>query len=93
MRWIVTGLTGVMLVGVLAILGILVTLVLRPAGSAPPVLPAALTLPPGERAEAATLGRGWVLVVTRDAAGRERLRLFDAQSGRARQVVEVAPGP
>lgn len=86
--------TLLLVVLILAVITVAAALVIR-LGQAPPppapALPEGLALPQGERVEAATLGRGWVLVVTRDAAGQERLRLFEAATGRERQVVPVAP--
>ena len=54
-----------MIVGVITVVGLLVTRM--PDGSSPPpVLPATLTLPDGLTAEAVTLGKGWIAVVTSD---------------------------
>jgi hypothetical protein len=77
-----------------AVIVVAAALVIRLAGApraVAPALPASLVLPPGETVQAATIGRGWLLVVTRDGTGQERLRLYDAESGRERQVMEVVP--
>ncbi|MCC5955789.1 MAG: hypothetical protein JJU07_06775 [Natronohydrobacter sp.] len=57
-------LTSVMIVGLILILGLLVTrLGLSPA---PLALPDSVTLPEGTRAEALTLSDRWIIVVTRE---------------------------
>lgn len=66
LKTLVTALTGTMILGLVAIIGLLVT---RLPGAAPlPELPAAITLPAGERVEALTFAQGFTLVVT--ASGR-----------------------
>ncbi len=52
-----------MIVGVITIVGLLVT---RMPSGAVPVLPESLTLPEGAKAEAVTVGGDFVLVVTTD---------------------------
>jgi len=79
----VTVLTATLIVGVITIV---VLLVIRLASFAPvaaPALPEAVALPAGERAGAVTFGAGWIAVVTTDAAGRERIRVFEAATGTA----------
>ncbi|MFS4437885.1 DUF6476 family protein [Paracoccaceae bacterium GXU_MW_L88] len=53
-----------------------------------PMLPESITLPDGESAEAITMGSGWSGVVTRDASGVERIRIF-GPDGVETQVVEI----
>ena len=89
LRRLVTALTVTLIAGVITIVGLLV---IRLSAAAPPLtLPPEIGLPAGETAEAVTLGRGWVAVVTRDAAGRERVRILDAVTGAGRGVAEIAP--
>lgn len=89
LRWLVNGLTVTLIVGVITIVAVLV---IRLSSIAPaPLLPEALALPPGETAQAVTLGTGWVAVVTRDAAGTERIRVLDAATGTERAAVTFAP--
>ncbi len=52
-----------MIVGVITVVGLLVTR-MPDARSAAPVLPENLTLPEGLTAEAVTFGKGWIAVVT-----------------------------
>ena len=66
LKTLVTVLTATMIVGLLAIVALFV---IRLPGAAPlPDLPAAITVPAGERVEALTFARGLTVVVT--AAGR-----------------------
>jgi len=53
-----------MIVGLLAIIGLLVTRLGTPAPL--PALPASVILPPGARAAAVTFARTWLVVVTED---------------------------
>lgn len=72
----------VMIAGVIAIVALLVTRL--PAVQAAPSLPPALTLPAGEVAEAVTVAKGMVIVVTE--AGRV---LVYAPDGTLRQEVAL----
>lgn len=67
-----------MIVGVITVVGLLVTRM--PRAPAAPVLPADLTLPAGARAAAVTFGTGWIAVVTTD----DRILIFDT-AGNLRQ--------
>lgn len=90
LRRLVTTLTAVLIVGVITVVGLLVIRLslLKPSL---PVLPAALSLPAGETAGAVTFGTGWVAVVTRDAAGQERIRVL-SPDGAPLGDVEIAKG-
>lgn len=90
LRWLVNALTLTLIVGFLVIVA---TLVIRLGGGPPlPVLPEAVALPPGENARAVTFGAGWVAVVTVDAAGVERIRVWDSASGTERASLVIPPG-
>lgn len=89
LRWLVTALTATLILGVITITAMIV-IRLAP-GPAPIALPPVVTLPPGETATAVTAGLDWVAVVTRDRAGRERIRLVDGLTGIERSVTEIAP--
>jgi hypothetical protein len=93
LRRLVTLLTATLILGVITVVALLVIRLaaLRPA--APPMLPAQIILPIGEQTQAVTLGTGWVAVVTRDAAGVERLRVLDAETGAPRAEATIAPTP
>ncbi len=90
LRRLVTTLMVTLIVGFALIVYSLVTGLNR--APAPLALPDSVELPEGERPRAATLGSGWVAVVTADAEGRERIRVFDARTGADRGVTEIAPG-
>ena len=91
LRRLVTALTATLILGVITIV---VLLVIRLSSLDPaPGLPPEIALPPGERAEAVTLGSGWIAVVTVDAAGQERIRVLDRATGAPRAVTEIAPAP
>ena len=89
LRRLVTLLTATLIVGVITIVGLLVIRLT----AVPPMadLPAAITLPTGERAGAVTFGGDWLAVVTVDGAGRERIRVLDRSTGRERGMTEIAP--
>lgn len=91
LRHLVTALTLTMIVGLITVTGLLV--IRLTAVPAPIALPDPLRLPAGERAEAVTLGGTWIAVVTRDAAGVERIRVLDRATGADRGSARVAPGP
>ncbi len=85
LKWLVTALAGTMILGLLAIVGLLVT---RLPGPPRPTLPDRIAMPGGRIAEAVTLGTGWIAVVT---GGGTEVLIFDAASGRLRQMVPIAP--
>lgn len=91
MRRLVLALTVTLIVGVITIVALLVIRLAAFAPAAPPDLPAAIALPADEGARAVTFGRGWIAVVTEDAAGVERIRLFDAATGASRAEVVIDP--
>lgn len=82
LRLLVTTLMVVMILGVLVIVGLLVT---RLSADRTPPLPDQIALPDGARALAVTAGPGWYAVVTQD----QRILIFDATSGSLRQSVEI----
>ncbi|MEM6547699.1 MAG: DUF6476 family protein [Pseudomonadota bacterium] len=93
LRWLVTVLMVVM---ILAVITVAVTLVIRlsafggsHARDLGPVTAAEIALPVGETAMALGRGPGELLVMTRDALGQERLRVFDARSGAALSTTGV----
>ena len=79
---LVTVLTVTMILGVIAMVGLLVTRL--PQVSATPVLPAGLTLPAGARVAAVTMGTGWIAVVTTD----DHILIFD-MDGKLRQDLKI----
>ncbi len=81
LRRMVTVLTAVMIVGVVVVIGLLVTRLTRDA----PVLPSEITLPDGASALAFTQAADWYAVVT---DGGEIL-IFDRFTGALRQTVVV----
>ena len=88
LRRLVTVLTVTMVLGFIVIV---VLFVIRfsdafgPKHPAPQDLPASITLPEGARAAAFTRAPGWYAVVTED----NRILIFDAETGRLRQAIEV----
>ena len=77
----VTVLTTVMILGVVVVIGLLVTRLTRDT----PILPAQITLPNGAKAVAFTQAADWYAVVT-DA---NEILVFDRMSGALRQTVLV----
>jgi hypothetical protein len=82
LRILVTVLTVVMIVGLIAVV---ITFVTRFPGGDGVSLPDQVTLPEGVRARAITMGEGWYAVVTDD----DRILIFDRASGELRQNVEI----
>lgn len=83
LRRLVTVLTITMIGGLLVVVALLV---IRFSATPDLALPETLTLPDGAQAQAVTLGRGWVAVVTDD----DRILVYDRTTGRLRQTVEIA---
>ncbi|MXU65248.1 DUF6476 family protein [Oceanomicrobium pacificus] len=92
LRWLVTALTATLIVGITVIMAIIVMAFLRTQETAAPSLPDSIVLPEGTSAGAVTFGSDWIAVVTRDEAGRETIRIFDADSGAERQSVIIGTG-
>lgn len=83
LKVLVTTLMVVMIVGLVTIVGVLVT---RLGTSAPlPVLPASVVLPEGARPVAITFARDWLVVVTDDA----RVLVYPASGGDPAQVLDL----
>ena len=76
-------LTATMILGLLVIVGLLVTRFWSEPDLPP--LPEAITLPEGARATAFTQGEGWYAVVTEDG----RILIYDRATGALRQVVDL----
>ena len=83
LRRLVTGLTVVMVAGVLTIV---VLLVMR-FRATPPLLPPEITLPDGASVTAFTQGDTWFAVVT----DSNRILVFDRVTGALRQTVTIDP--
>jgi hypothetical protein len=91
LRHLVTALTVTLILGVITVVALLVIRLAAFSPPTPPLLPPAVSLPEGEQAGAVTFGAGWVAVVSADAAGRERIRVFDATDGTPRGELLVGP--
>jgi hypothetical protein len=80
LRLLVTTLLIVLIVGFLVIVA---AMVIRLSAAPTAVeLPQRVDLPPGEIAQAVTLGADWVALVTVDGDGTERVRVFSRATGR-----------
>lgn len=77
----VTVLTTVMILGVVIVIGLLVTRLSRDA----PVLPSQISLPDGAKAVAFTQAADWYAVVTDNG----EILVFDRMTGALRQTVVV----
>jgi len=82
LKHLVTVLMITMIVGVITVVGLLVTRM--PQVVAAPALPSSLTLPAGVQARAVTMGTGWIAVVTSD----DHILVF-ANDGRLRQDIPI----
>ena len=82
-KWLVLVLTSVMILGVIIIIGLLVTrLGMAPA---PVALPDSISLPQGSTPQAITLATDWVLVLTQ----QNEVLLFDRVSGALRHQIAL----
>lgn len=77
----VTVLTAVMILGVVVVIGLLVTRLSRNT----PVLPSEIALPNGAKATAFTQAADWYAVVT----DKNEILIFDRMTGALRQTVMV----
>jgi len=89
LRRLVTVLTATMILGLLTIVVLFVIKFMGPV-TKPLGLPAEITLPDGEVAQAITQGISWIGVVTVDASGNERIHILNVD-GTPRQVVNITP--
>jgi hypothetical protein len=83
---LVTILTAVMILGVVAIVALLVIRLQPPAPASLP-MPETIVLPEGATARAVTQGTDWYAVVT-DA---DEILIFDRATGALRQRVAITP--
>lgn len=74
-----------MIVGVITVVGLLVTRM--PDATTAPALPDHITLPDGMTAEAVTMGKGWFAIVT-----SEQTLLIYTTEGSLRQTVDLRDG-
>lgn len=79
LKWLVTALTLTLILGVITIVGLLVTRL--PLGTVQP-FPENLALPDGAVPQAITRGSGWVAVVTAD----NRILIFDTAGTLTQEV-------
>lgn len=86
LKWLVTTLMVTLILGVITIVGLLVTR-LPGASPAAPALPASLALPAGTAAQAITQGRGWIGVVTTD----NRLFVFTPEGQLLQEIAITLP--
>lgn len=96
LRRLVTLLTMSAIIGVLVVAATLVIRLgqpLTPRFDVRAVAADAIAAPPGEAIVAAGAADGALILVTRDAEGRERLRLYDAATGALARTVDIAREP
>lgn len=84
LKWLVIVLTITMIVGVITVVGLLVTRMPKASSNVVPV-PDEIKLPGGATAAAVTLGTDWIAVVTTD----DTILIFDRATGALRQHVEI----
>ncbi|MFZ0097934.1 MAG: DUF6476 family protein [Gemmobacter sp.] len=83
LKWLVTGLTLTLILGVIAIVALLVTRLPIPANQDTVAFPDTLALPDGAVPEAITKGKGWTGVVTTDG----RMFIFDAAGALTKEIL------
>jgi hypothetical protein len=87
LKALVITLTITMIAGVITVVGLLVTRMPDSLASGP-ALPGELALPAGTKAQAVTMGTGWIGVVTND----NRILIF-TPDGKMRQEIAVTAVP
>lgn len=87
LKWLVIVLMITMIAGVITIVALLVTRM--PDAQAGFALPAGIALPAGTEAEAVTMGKGWIAVVTRDA----RILIFTPDGKLAQEIAVTTAAP
>lgn len=92
LRRLVTALTAVLMFGVLAVAATLVIRIAMEPGPSPLSAVGAerVALPAGETVIASGAGPSALTLVTRDAEGRERLRLYRPDTGALIDTVNIA---
>jgi hypothetical protein len=90
LRWLVTALTAVLIVGVIIIVGALLLRITQPppADDRRPTA-TSLVVPTGERITASGTAPGAMTLVTVDGDGVERLRLYDPETGRFQRAILI----
>lgn len=89
LRRLVTALTLVLTVGMVVVVGLLVwRLVATPAT---PPLPGTVALPEGERLTGYAQNPDWVVLITTDNAGTQRLHLVAPGAEAPHQSIEITP--
>jgi hypothetical protein len=86
LKWLVTVLMATMIVGVITVVWLLVTRM--PQVATPLTLPDQLVLPDGAQAQAVTMGRTFIAVVTED----DRILIFGRDGG-LRQEIDLMAAP
>ena len=87
LRRLVNALTVVLILGFLTVVAVIVIRFASPA-TPPPEIPENIALPSGETAQAVTLGRNWVAVVSEGADGTEHIHIFNPD-GTLRQSIQM----
>ncbi|WP_135501572.1 DUF6476 family protein [Roseovarius aestuariivivens] len=86
LRFLVTTLSATMIIGLVVIIGLLVT---RFSGTSAPAFPDRITLPDGTVPIAVTKGDGWYAIVTKS----NEIMVFDADTGKLRQTIQITTQP
>jgi len=81
LRHLVTGLTVVMIVGVVVVIALLVTRL----NSSAPTLPDQIALPDGAKAQAFTQGPDWYAVVTTN----NKILIYNRLTGQLQQTIQI----
>lgn len=89
LKRLVTVLTVTMILGLIIVIGLLVTRLSQIKPPPTPLLPADIHLPAGTIARAVTLGQGWIAVVT----DKDEILILDGATGALRQRLTITPAP
>lgn len=89
LRLLVTILTATMILGLIIIMGLVVTMFLERGERAGLILPEEMALPAGHVAGAITAGDDWIGVVTTRKDGQQSFHVLDKETGALRQSIVI----
>ncbi len=91
LRRLVTVLTLVLIVGMVLVAGLLAWRITQTPAPTAASLPGEIPLPAGETLTGYAQNPDWIVLITRDAAGTQRLHLVVPGTGDIHQTTDITP--